>query len=152
MADGSLTKSFTKSEIVNLIYPVGAVYISLSSTSPATLFGGTWEKISGRFLLATGTCAANSDSYFGSIKAPNTWNPGLGSTGGEDYHTLTTSEMPQHSHQIPYGYGTAGNGTGNSYYTYLYGGTDTWTHQTGSGTRHNNMPPYLAVNMWKRTA
>ena len=33
------------------IYPVGSIYMSVSDTSPASLFGGTWERIEGRFLM-----------------------------------------------------------------------------------------------------
>ena len=61
-------------------YPVGAIYQSTGSTSPASLFGGDWERIQGRFLLGT------SSSY--SVTA----------TGGEERHTLTISEMPRHNH------------------------------------------------------
>ena len=171
MASGTVHKQFTRQEILDLIYPLGAVYISLDNTSPALMFGGTWVKISGRFLLATGTCAANSDSYFGSIKAPNTWNPGLGSTGGEDYHTLSVNEMPSHNHAWPaamlawaYASDTTlanpqvapGTGSGNNGGFY----TDRFNSATvrggvvarGGGVQHNNMPPYMAVNMWYRTA
>lgn len=59
-------------------YPVGAIYISTVSTSPASLFGGTWEQIRGRFLLAA------DDTYT------------AGSSGGEAAHALTVNEMPPH--------------------------------------------------------
>ena len=62
------------------IYPVGAIYISVNSTSPGTLFGGSWERIQDRFLLSAGS------SY------------SAGSTGGSATHTLTASEMPSHTH------------------------------------------------------
>lgn len=61
-------------------YPVGAVYISFADTDPSELFGGTWEPIEGRFLLA-----ASSDYE-------------VGSTGGEATHKLTVAEMPSHTH------------------------------------------------------
>ena len=64
------------------IYPVGAIYMSVSSTSPASLFGGTWEQIQNRFLLAAG------DTY------------AAGKTGGEATHTLTVEEMPAHNHSF----------------------------------------------------
>jgi len=62
------------------LYPVGSVYISFNSTNPSTLFGGTWTRLKDRFLLASG------DSY-----APNT-------TGGSATKTLTTSNLPAHTH------------------------------------------------------
>lgn len=67
-------------DIINIVYPVGSIYMSVNSTSPASLFGGTWERIKDRFLLAAG------DTY------------SAGSTGGEAQHTLTVDEMPSHYH------------------------------------------------------
>ena len=72
--------SSIRTTLIDKTYPVGAVYMSASSTSPATLFGGTWEQIQGRFLLA-------ADSAYGA-----------GTTGGEAAHTLTAGEMPAHNH------------------------------------------------------
>ena len=43
MAKETATDYAKKSELLDLIYPIGAIYISATSTSPATLFGGTWE-------------------------------------------------------------------------------------------------------------
>lgn len=130
------------------IYPVGHIYLSLSETSPATLFGGTWEKIEDRFLLAAGSTYA------------------AGSTGGEATHTLTIEEMPSHNHTL-YGYAHNGvNNEGNIYgIPYKTGGADyAWEsynpdsalpwgiENTGGSKPHNNMPPYLAVRVWQRTA
>lgn len=162
-----------KATVIDVIYPVGSIYMSMVDTDPATLFGvGTWARISqGRMLLG-----ADDSTY----KA--------GATGGEATHTLTAAEMPVHSH------GMDGNGnhrhyiantdensggwlgsngymehkeTRNSYENFeLYGtGRDAsvgltsnngWhTHNiqnSGGGQAHNNMPPYLVCYIWQRTA
>ena len=62
-------------------YPVGSIYLSVNSTNPGTIFGGSWEQIKDRFLLACGSTYSN------------------GSTGGESTHKLTVDEMPSHNHQ-----------------------------------------------------
>lgn len=68
-------------QVLQAVYPVGSIYCSYGSTSPATLFGfGSWTKIEGRFLLG-----ANS-TY------------GLGSTGGSATVTLTVNQIPAHNH------------------------------------------------------
>ena len=140
-ADSSKLGGKTLAEIMLALYPVGAVYISANSTSPASLFGGTWESISGRFLLAAGSTYS------------------AGSTGGEATHTLTVDEMPSHNHHVPTG-GTSGSYTttaytvkGNGYYDPGTGSLSTAsTSDKGRGQPHNNMPPYLAVYMWKRVS
>ena len=125
----------TVSQFIDMIYPVGSIYMSASATRPETLFGGTWESIGGRFLLgADATYAA-------------------GSTGGEATHTLTVSEMPIHYHDITTrtvagDYQGHLSTTGNT--TSTIGNTR--TEKSGDGQPHNNMPPYLSVFMWKRTA
>ena len=117
-------------------YPVGAIYLSVTDANPAALFGGTWERIGGRFLLGADTTYT------------------AGSTGGEATHTLTADEMPRHNHEID-NLNAAGNAT--PYMTVQaqdkkgYGG-NVQTMFAGGGKAHNNMPPYLAVYMWKRTA
>lgn len=121
-------------DVLNLVYPVGSVYISVSDTPPDKLFGGKWERIKGRFLLATG------DAY------------AAGQTGGESEHTLTLEEMPEHSHNT----WTSNVGTGGSEFPPQGTWSDNpgylnwWTSSTGGGQPHNNMPPYYVVNMWKR--
>lgn len=80
-----------KKDIVDLIYPVGSIYISMNSANPSTLFGGTWEAFGqGRVLIGAGT--GNDGSTSLSFTA--------GNTGGSYKHTLTSSEIPSHSHSF----------------------------------------------------
>lgn len=129
---------FTNAKDVGLAaYPVGAIYMSLVSTSPATLFGGTWEALDeGRVLIgANSTYPVNS-------------------TGGEFEHTLTVEEMPSHTHNYKY-YNSGYRGTllGGGSGEYIHSGSRTTLNSgsTGGSQPHNNMQPYLAVYMWKRT-
>lgn len=128
------------SQIVGLfqqIYPVGAIYMSVNDVNPAILFGGNWEQIEDAFLLSSGSTYTNGD------------------VGGEATHALTKDELPSFSHSISrvnsYSSGTQ----------YLYKGTSSTAQGTavrssstslthGSNQPHNNMPPYLVVNVWKR--
>lgn len=130
-------KAIPLMEYVNS-HPVGSIYQSTSSTSPSSLFGGTWEQIKDVFLLAAG------DTYTG------------GSTGGEANHTLTISEMPEHRHlcTVSPASGTdEGIATFEATTMYSQGAASVaYTTRAGGGAAHNNMPPYLAVYMWKRIA
>lgn len=142
-----------KKEIRDLIYPVGSIYMSINNTNPSTLFGGTWEQLKDRFLLGSGDTYSNGD------------------TGGSATVTLTTAQMPKHSHYHNpndtngiMGTFTSGSSTrsrcasgSNGGYTYqddtqsnLSWGKN-YTADAGSGNAHENMPPYLVVYMWKRT-
>ena len=126
--------------IAQLVYPVGAIYMSTIATDPKTLFGfGTWERIQDAFLLAAGS------TY------------GAGTTGGEATHVLTASEIPKHNHAIWYPNAGAGNdaapiGYPNTGSKSTYWAVGSYTGDIGGGEAHNNMPPYLAVYVWKRTA
>lgn len=135
MADITDSEWMTWSDIWPLVYPVGSIYISVSETSPETLFGGTWESVGGRFLLG----------------ADETYS--AGATGGEAEHTLTVDEIPSHSHSYSY-YGAydASASYGPITSGYKWDTTPRNTSAAGGGEAHNNMPPYLAVYMWKRTA
>lgn len=133
---------------------MGSLYLSAVDTDPGVLFGGTWERIRDRFLLAAGT------AY------------GAGTTGGEASHTLAESELPTHAHDPAnqagyYGFitnsqkaftvGDMGVQSGSGrYYPYAPAAFDinrnTKTGSVGGGKAHNNMPPYLAVYVWQRTA
>ena len=120
--------------ILNMTYPVGSIYISVNNTSPAVLFGGTWEQIQNRFLLSAGS------SY------------SAGATGGEATHTLTIDEMPKHRHSSK-GWAAVTDYSGDYYTLGAQGQSDNYTtNYTGGSQPHNNMPPYLVVYMWKRTA
>lgn len=80
------------SEIINIIYPVGSVYITVDNKNPMTIFGGTWEAIAnGRVLVGagTGTDINNTIKTFA-----------VGDTGGEYTHTLTENELAEHTHEI----------------------------------------------------
>lgn len=104
---------------------------------------------------------------------PSSLTYGAGTTGGEASHTLTLEEMPQHSHpyaKLPDGTETYSWGWGNQHRTNVYiqaqvvAGTPPsnnavtqqnsahTTQNRGASKSHNNMPPYLAVYIWKRTA
>ena len=90
------------SSIVDAIYPVGSIYMSVNAANPATLFGGTWEQIKGRFLIGTGTPDDNTNTFYGTdltYDGTNKYNEMTpGSTGGEARHTLAYGEMPEHAH------------------------------------------------------
>lgn len=135
-------------------YPVGAVYISVTDTDPATLFGGTWERIAqGRFLIGAGANKANTTNYWGSYPA-GAENFPAGEMGGEPTHRLTVDEMPSHVHEVRLGWnnstawGVTGTGPGSNA-TVDQGTT---TQAAGGGKAHNNMPPYLVCYMWARVA
>ena len=154
-------KDILNNLILESVYPVGSLYISTSSTSPATLFGGTWVQITDRFLYCTnssgGTGGANSVEY----------TP-AGSVGG---HTLTTNEIPSHNHGFGFSTdpntagGSSGTGVftgsgGNQYFgkfltltTGNSGGGKSHSHGfTGTKATINTMPAYYTVYCWRRTA
>lgn len=126
--------------LVDLIYPVGSIYMSTNNVSPQTFFGGTWYRIQDRFLLAAGS----------------TYN--AGGTGGSATHTLTTAEMPYHNHVVKVStqesissdaaWRVAGE---TAYSDHLVESAIENVKDTGGNAAHNNMPPYLVVYMWKRT-
>jgi hypothetical protein len=161
--DADTLEGYSVNSLIEKIYPVGSIYMSINSTSPATLFGGTWEQIKDAFLLSAG------DTYV------------AGTTGGEATHTLTKNEMPSHNHS-PSNRDSAGSDTTykRQFTTNLHTGSasvarsqvakssdsgiyamtattygditgDDYTSNTGGSQPHNNMPPYLAVYVWKRT-
>ena len=138
VVDENGTKIITA--MLNLVYPIGSIYMSVNDVDPSVLFGGKWEKLEDKFLLGSGSKA-------------------LGSSGGEENHTLSEAEMPSHKHfTAKSGIVSAGNAWYfEKYSTYQSEDSITpgryWNADTlpaGSSQPHNNMPPYLTVNMWKR--
>ena len=157
--DALLALRVARAALLDLVYPVGAVYMSVNAASPETLFGGEWERIEDTFLLAAG----------------GTYAPG--STGGEAEHTLTADESGQkaltitggaHVHRVKYRndlntatsgsnrrFGPYDNASSGSQYSPVGTSSETHTHSVSASdaaSAHNNMPPYLAVYVWKRTA
>ena len=139
LKDGEKPTAKAVYNLVDTIYPVGSIYMSVSSTNPSILFGGVWEQIEDKFLLSSGS------SY------------NSGDTGGEETHTLTIDEMPSHNHSrrtSPQSFAERDT-SGNDIISASSGtakGLVKNTNNTGGGLAHNNMPPYLVVNIWKRTA
>ena len=153
----ALPLKFKGNLLADLIYPVGSIYMSTNSVDPGTIYGGTWERIKGKFLIGA------DDTYT------------AGNTGGEASHVLTRDEIPNYSigsmaTVVPMNHnnwtnggvqatnlGSAYNdkpgvqaGTGSSI---THGTQYGWNISTnGGGRAHNNLPPYLAVFMWERKA
>lgn len=143
-ANGNLTDSgkkpsdiLTQAAVVDLIYPVGSIYMSVASTSPATLFDGTtWEQLKDKFLLGAG------DTYT------------AGDTGGNASHTLTTSEMPSHNHTFTGSAVDTGNQSAGhtheytDYYATTTGGTAISVAQLASHS-HNRVASKLGTMDWE---
>ena len=125
-------------EITLSAYPIGSIYLSVVDTSPASIFGGTWEKIKDRFLLASGDKYANGATG-GSVSTTHSHETNVGITGGYIYADAIN------------GASAVDCSSGQAYAV-------TASHQTVTTTVRSlttsvtidNMPPYLAVNAWKR--
>lgn len=146
MGDGN--NGYSAKELIDAVYPIGSLYMSVNAAEPSALFGGTWERLKDRFLLAAG------DTYV------------AGATGGEATHT--------HTHDLSTNLYTAGAGSGNvnmlldvvasktAWTANWQDGPIAETSSTSKSTKGirvqgdidsaSNMPPYLTVYMWKRTA
>ena len=127
---------------VNLLYPVGSIYISTNSKNPSNIFGGTWERIKGKMLIGVD----EDDTDFNTS----------GKIGGEKEHILTVNELAEHYHTTKAGTNVVSATNGDSYiigYGGVYGNTGARnTQSTGGGQAHNNMPPYYTVYIFVRTA
>lgn len=109
---GKLLKKF----IADSIYPIGSIYMSVSGANPQSLFGGTWEQLKDRFLLGAGFTHLN------------------GETGGAETVTLTTSQMPSHTHIFK---GSSATTSTNSHYHPI---ANTAGNTSGSGTKLESWP------------
>lgn len=171
---GKLLKDYIQS-LTSAIYPVGSIYMSVSSTNPSTYFGGTWVAWgSGRVPVGINT----SDTNFSTVEK----------TGGASTVTLTTSQMPSHTHTFTGSSATTNSKGAHTHslnltkttwsgssssrvvvdsgdYTALTNAATTsngaHTHtvtakgtnaSTGGGGSHTNLQPYIVCYMWKRTA
>ena len=153
------------SAVLNVVYPVGSYYITDEPTSPAVLFGGTWERVTGRFLLG----ATDNGSVGNNLQSTDSVE--AGSTGGEATHTLLRAEIAEHYH-LPmtesgeYGFVTTiATGDGFTRHTIASGsGAPNMVRSPNALSRntrtgdvvnehdlpHNNMPPFVAVYIWHR--
>lgn len=125
------------SNILDRAYPIGSIYMSMNATSPAELFGGTWEALQDRFLVGAGNSYA------------------VNSTGGANTVTLSVAQMPVHNHYIYRAVTIDKGNTWNTAYPFTTGSSGQNTYYSdnaGGGQAHENRPPYRAVYMWKRTA
>ena len=140
-----LTALDTKQTIIDAIYPVGSLYTTTISTSPAAALGGTWIAF-GKGQVLVGKADSGTFSS-------------AGNTGGAetDSHQLSISEMPSHTHGVTHT-------TTSPKVTGSFDGTDTHsnlnasastetTTPTGDGNTHTHdiVQPYIVVYIWKRT-
>lgn len=119
--------------LIDTVYPVGSIYLAYNHTNPATLFPGTtWARIYGAFPWFTDA------------------NGQIGLTGGERTVTLTVNNLPAHDHGGTY----TNAGTARTHAWLASGGSAMGydTVSTGGGDPHNNMPPYIQIAAWRRTA
>lgn len=120
-------------EILDNIYPIGSIYLSTVSTNPSNYFGGVWERITGKFLLA-----ADDSSYF------------LGATGGSAKKNIQIANLPGRAVvRINSAYQTYGS----NYISNPAGWTTAALDDIPDASKNQAfdiIPPYLAVYVWKR--
>ena len=140
--------SIGSKSLANIMWPIGAIFISAVSTNPKSLLGfGTWTQFGqGRVLVGYNASDSDFDSLLG--------------TGGAKTVALTASQIPSHQHSISaYEINYTGPSTGGTINAITYkAGKSSWSKTsftstaTGSGASHNNLQPYIVVYMWRRTA
>lgn len=101
---------------VDILHPVGSMWLSHQSTSPSSLFGGTWTQLTNAVLRA-----ANAYGY-----------------NGSDTMSLTVNQMPAHSHTIHAFFKTYMNVAGSGYATAPIDWDTISTNSTGGGNRFRN--------------
>ena len=162
----------TASQIINLVYPVGSIYISANNVNPSTLFGGTWEQIKGKFLLGednkhTIGSTGGKESYVaddmpahthtrGTMEIEGKWWTGWNTTV-RGFHDTTCQgafylgQDNSRPGRITSEDGYANNSSHNGYpWLKASGGWTGETSQSGTNTTATIVPPYLTVSIWKR--
>lgn len=141
--EGGTGESGGGSLLVDQIYPVGSIYMSVNSADPSTLFGGTWERIQDTFLLAAGS-SYSAGSTGGAAKKSHDHIAPIGYEGSEAFGVVRIGEYEEG------GKGKVSRSVDTQYSDNSLD-SDVWLCHT-SATEISTMPPYLAVYMWKRTA
>lgn len=171
-AQDVVTKDFFDKNLGTIAWPVGSIYMTADGRNPAELMGfGVWEAYAtGRVLVGSGS--GKDDRGEARLFA-------LGAAGGEYGHVLVESELASHNHSVS---GTTGGGGDHSHtvgvtrggdggnggddhdYVVPWGSTGTSTggnhshsfsgtsSNTGGNGAHNNIQPFMVVNIWRRTA
>lgn len=176
LSSGTYTDARLKN-IFNIVYPLGAIYISADSTDPATIYGGTWAAFGeGRVLIGVGSSIVDADS--------NTMTFTAGTTAGHYKKVIETAQVPDHAHFVV-GDADADNATrdyiantrphmartgtyGSDQTDYVIGHTNNEPDQsltgypktvagvdidtTADSAKVERLQPYVVVYMWKRTA
>ena len=161
-------------DLIDVIYPVGSIYMSVNSVNPATLFGGEWEQIKDKFLLSSGDVYSNQSEggsadavvvkhnhtqnphnhtqnahshtpargrSFMTAPTGSGWNEIAGSNiSGSGYHYVATSDTSNYNVYV--------QGSGNATATNI--ANTATNNEAGEDGTGKNLPPYLAVNVWKR--
>lgn len=184
--NSNLNNKLNSADLLNKVYPVGSIYMSYNSTSPASLFGGTWTQIKDKILMSAG------DTYTGGStggSATHTHTSAAhthtinGHTHSTANHTLTVAQIPSHYHltYIDANFCAVSTGNNNSWKQALVSSENHaavsgyYDQPTGGGGAHNhgntgstslttnstipgntgsssNLPPYLTIYAWRRTA
>lgn len=143
------------SALLDMVYPVGSIYMSVNNVSPQSFLGGTWVA------WGAGRVPVGVDTSQSEFSTPE-------KTGGEKTHQLTQAEIPNHGHgqRLRYGgttraysYQSSGSHTATGYTisdssitTIGREPNQLYTDFSGNDEPHNNLQPYITCYMWKRTA
>ncbi len=120
--------------IFDALLPVGSIIMRYDHTNPGTLYPGTtWVRVYGAFPWFTDAAGQ------------------IGTTGGERNVTLTVDQIPSHSHGSVYSQHASGTKS-QAWYTAAGTSLAYGAVVTGGGLAHNNMPPYIQISAWRRTA
>lgn len=144
---GSNIYKSIKNILLDSVYPIGSIYISVSDVSPANFLGGTWKEFAkGRTIVGIDS-TNNTNTRFKKPRA----------TGGLETVKLEISQLPEHSHSIKMSVSTGAIQDTNAFTNIgiksesspiNYGDTN----KAGLNQPHENMPPYIVVYMWERVS
>ena len=145
---GAVLEASQINNLIDVVYPVGSIYMSVNTVSPSVLFGfGVWEKIEDKFLLGSGTTYANG-STGGSADAVIVSHSHQPNADGE--YIVTSEEKTANNTKVAYS--ASGNRWVDGQTSESHFHHRTSTNTVGEDGTNKNMPPYITVNIWKRTA